>query len=242
MPTHNDLAPGTQESYRSFATNAVGTSYGNCVQFTTITAPPPSSPPSPTDTTATISGTVTDSTGTPLANGYLVLDDGSNNGEDVIQLDANGNYNEGNLPSIPYGVYVFDVNGNQYEADYSEGGIVHLIYPQWGTNTINFSEGAPLEYTNPSLAAGVSSSNMAIGNLELENQLTNQNLAQKINDDLSLNKINSAQAATGQTYQYFNPLTFARSLENYLWSWRDPYPITMETTRILNCHSEKSVV
>jgi len=123
LPTGAVLSVGTQYSYRSFATNSAAVSYGNCVQFTTST---------PTPTTATISGKVTDSTGAALPNAYLVFDEG----EDIVQADANGNFNIAGLDATTYEVYIYDQNGNQYESPNLD---THLISPNYGTQTINFS-------------------------------------------------------------------------------------------------------
>jgi len=121
LPTGAVLSVGTQYSYRAFATNSAGTSYGNCVQFTTST---------PTPTTATISGKVTDSAGNPLSNGYLVLED------DIIKINSDGTYTDSGLEATTYDVEIFDQNGNLYESPSLDA---HIISPSYGNNTINFS-------------------------------------------------------------------------------------------------------
>jgi hypothetical protein len=130
LPTGTLLQAGTQYSYRSYAINSLGTSYGNCVQFTT-SAP----------TTANISGkvTYTDSTGIihPLANGYLVIDDA----DPIVKIGADGSYS---LPSLDPGIHevqIFDQNGVQYIAKNADGTIntnVMELSLGFGNQTINF--------------------------------------------------------------------------------------------------------
>lgn len=78
-----------------------------------------------------ISGHVTTNTGAVLANGYIVIDEG----EDIAQIDANGNYSLTGLDATTFEVYIYDANGNQYESpDISK----HLISPYYGDNKIDF--------------------------------------------------------------------------------------------------------
>lgn len=81
---------------------------------------------------ADISGKVTTSTGAVLANAYLVFDEG----EGIVQADANGNFNIKGLDATTYEVEIYDANGRLYEnPDLNK----HLISPVYGANTINFS-------------------------------------------------------------------------------------------------------
>ncbi|MBM2820709.1 MAG: hypothetical protein HW405_469 [Candidatus Berkelbacteria bacterium] len=81
---------------------------------------------------ANISGRVTTSTGTPLANAYIVIDDG----DDVVQTDTNGNYIISGLDATTYEVEVYDSGGSLYESSNLD---THIISPGFGNNTINFS-------------------------------------------------------------------------------------------------------
>jgi hypothetical protein len=79
---------------------------------------------------ANISGKVTDSTGNPLSNGYLVLED------DIIKINSDGTYTDSGLEATTYDVEIFDQNGNQYESPSLDA---HIISPAYGNNIINFS-------------------------------------------------------------------------------------------------------
>jgi len=81
---------------------------------------------------ANVSGKVTDSTGAVLPNAYLIF----NEGDDIVQADANGNYSLSDLYPTTYEVEIFDQNGNLYESPNLD---THLISPNYGNNTINFS-------------------------------------------------------------------------------------------------------
>ena len=81
---------------------------------------------------ANISGKVTTSTGAALANAYLVF----NEGDAIVQADATGNFNISGLDATLIEVAIYDQNGYQYESPNLD---THLISPNYGNNTINFS-------------------------------------------------------------------------------------------------------
>jgi len=78
-----------------------------------------------------VSGTVTTTSGV-LANGYIVIDDG----EDIVQTDAYGKYTAPGLDATTHELAFYDSAGNLYE---NPDPGVHLISPNYGPNTINFS-------------------------------------------------------------------------------------------------------
>lgn len=88
---------------------------------------------------ANVSGRVTDVSGAPLANAYLLF----NEGEAMVQADANGNYSLTGLYPTTYEVEIIDQNGNLYESpdlnDTSSYNTIHIVSPNYGNNTINFS-------------------------------------------------------------------------------------------------------
>lgn len=107
---------------------------------------------------ANVAGIVTNSAGQPLANGYLVIDDG----EDIIKIGADGKYSETGLDATTYEVSIFDADGNEYQfpnadgsaipADFNAPGIdidkeannamlraeKQIMSLGWGTNTKDF--------------------------------------------------------------------------------------------------------
>ena len=113
------LNPDTDYSYRSYAINSSGKGTSNCLSFHT-----------PVIYTSNISGKVTDASGNPLSNGYLVLED------DIIKINSDGTYTDNGLDATTYDVEIFDQNGNQYESPNLN---VQIISPVYGNNTINFS-------------------------------------------------------------------------------------------------------
>ena len=81
---------------------------------------------------ANISGKVTTNTGAPLANAYLVFDEG----EAIVQARDDGSFTIENLDPTLYEVEIYDSTGRLYESPDLNA---HLISTIYGQQTINFT-------------------------------------------------------------------------------------------------------
>lgn len=82
---------------------------------------------------ANVSGNIKTLGGKPIANGYVVLD----NGDDIAKTDNNGHYEFKGLDPGIHELQIFDSLGNIFESANLEN---HLITPDYGDNVFNFND------------------------------------------------------------------------------------------------------